>query len=337
MSVVNDKKDKDYYFDSYSHYGIHEEMLKDESRTLAYKRAILENKHLFKDKIIMDIGAGTSILSLFAAEAGAKKVYAIECADIAHTAKKIVKLNGYDHIITIIHDKLENISKDIIPLHSIDIIISEWMGYFLLYESMFDSVLYARDHYLKSNGLLFPDQANIFLNLIEDDDYYHEKIQFWNNIDHFKFNTIKKIALLEPLVEECIAEQVVGVSTLINSINLHTITYQDLDYQKDYEIQVTKNTSIHAIIGYFDVLFSHCHATIKLQTGPYNTLTHWKQTIFYLQKPLYDLKRNDVIKGTISCIRNIGNNRDLDIVLTYQVVRNNKQIIPEKRQFYRLR
>jgi len=41
----------------------------------------------------------------------------------------------------------------------VDIIVSEWMGYFLLYESMFDSVIYARDNYLKPGGMLFPDKA----------------------------------------------------------------------------------------------------------------------------------------------------------------------------------
>ena len=42
----------DYYTDSYAHFGIHEEMLKDEVRTKAYMNAIMQNKHLFKDKIV---------------------------------------------------------------------------------------------------------------------------------------------------------------------------------------------------------------------------------------------------------------------------------------------
>lgn len=39
---------KDYYFDSYAHFGIHEEMLKDEVRTLTYRNSMWHNKHLFK-------------------------------------------------------------------------------------------------------------------------------------------------------------------------------------------------------------------------------------------------------------------------------------------------
>lgn len=42
---------RDYYFDSYAHFGIHEEMLKDEVRTLTYRNAMYHNKHLFKGKV----------------------------------------------------------------------------------------------------------------------------------------------------------------------------------------------------------------------------------------------------------------------------------------------
>ena len=66
------KTSKDYYFDSYSHFGIHEEMLKDEVRTRSYMNAIEQNGHLFKDKVVLDIGCGTGILSMFAARAGAR-------------------------------------------------------------------------------------------------------------------------------------------------------------------------------------------------------------------------------------------------------------------------
>lgn len=85
------EEEHDYYFGSYSKFGIHEEMLKDTVRTRAYQRAIEENPDDFKDKIVLDIGCGTGILSIFAARAGAKHVYAVENADIAHYAREIVK------------------------------------------------------------------------------------------------------------------------------------------------------------------------------------------------------------------------------------------------------
>jgi type I protein arginine methyltransferase len=146
----------DYYFGSYSHSHIHEEMLKDRVRTLAYKDAIEKNPNDFKDKIVMDIGAGTGILSIFAARAGAKHVYAIENAEIAHFAREIIRKNNLSDKITVLKGKMEEIE---LPVPKVDIIISEWMGYCLLYESMLDTVLYARDKYLVEGGKMLPDRA----------------------------------------------------------------------------------------------------------------------------------------------------------------------------------
>jgi predicted RNA methylase len=69
-------------------------MLKDRVRTEAYRHSIEDNHEFFKDKIVMDIGAGTGILSIFAARAGAKHVYAIENAEIAHFAREIINKNS---------------------------------------------------------------------------------------------------------------------------------------------------------------------------------------------------------------------------------------------------
>ena len=75
--------------------------------------------------------------------------------------------------IILVKGKLEDSE---LPLKEFDIIISEWMGYFLLYESMLDTVLLARDKYLKKDGLIFPDTATLYLAAIEDQEYKDEKI-----------------------------------------------------------------------------------------------------------------------------------------------------------------
>ena len=106
-------------------------------------------------------------------KAGAKHVIGVDMSTIIAKAKEIVERNGMTSKITLLQGKMEEVE---LPFPKVDIIISEWMGYFLLYESMLDTVLYARDEYLTVGGLIFPDKATIFMAGIEDGDYKDEKI-----------------------------------------------------------------------------------------------------------------------------------------------------------------
>lgn len=150
-------------------------MLKDEVRTKSYRDSIYNNRHLFKDKIVLDVGCGTSILSMFAVKAGAKHVIGVDMSTIIYKAREIVEANGMSDKITLLQGKMEEVE---LPFPEVDIIISEWMGYFLLYESMLDTVLWARDKYLRKDGqgLIFPDKATIFMAGIEDGEYKNDKI-----------------------------------------------------------------------------------------------------------------------------------------------------------------
>ena len=199
-------------------------MLKDKVRTGTYQKAITSNPHLFKNKIVLDIGCGTGILCLFAAKAGAKHVYGIEMAGIAHNARKIIEENGYSKKITVIKGKVEEIE---LPkgVDKVDIIISEWMGYFLLYESMLNTVLYARDKWLNEGGVIMPDKARMFICGIEDGEYMAEKINFWDNVYGFRMSCLKEEAMKEPLVDvvqlSCVVtdSQIIFVKLSISSLH----------------------------------------------------------------------------------------------------------------------
>lgn len=214
----------DYYFESYSHFSIHEEMLKDEVRTFAYMRAIVKNKHLFRDKIVMDVGSGTGILSMFAAQAGAKHVYACDMANIIDKSRLIIEENGLSDKITCIKGKIEEIQ---LPVEKVDIIISEWMGYFLLYEGMLDSVIFARDKWLVPNGLIFPDRAVMFLAAIEDQQYLYEKNEFWDNVYGFRMSCAKNSTKHEPLVDTINGDALISTSCPIFDIDIKTITIEE--------------------------------------------------------------------------------------------------------------
>ena len=78
-------------------------------RTRAYMNSIISNPHLFKDKVVLDVGCGTGILSMFAARAGAKRVIGVDYSGIIEQATAIVKANKLDHIVTLIRGKMEEV------------------------------------------------------------------------------------------------------------------------------------------------------------------------------------------------------------------------------------
>merc|ERR1712212_1075954 len=306
--AIEEMTSKDYYFDSYAHFGIHEEMLKDEVRTLTYRNSMYHNKHLFKDKIVLDVGCGTGILSMFAAKSGAKHVYGVDMSGIVVQAQKIVSTNGLADKVTIIRGKIEEIT---LPVEKVDVIISEWMGYCLFYESMLDSVLYARDKWLAPGGLIFPDRATLYVCGIEDRQYKDDKIHWWDEVYGFDMSCIRKVALTEPLVDTVDCNQVVTNSCLIKEIDIQTCTKEDIPFTSPFHLQIKRNDYMQALVTYFNIEFTKCHKRVGFSTAPEARYTHWKQTVFYLDDYL-TCKKGDEVTGVFSMKPNTRNVRDLD-------------------------
>ncbi|CAL9736137.1 protein arginine N-methyltransferase 1 [Monosporozyma servazzii] len=305
-----------HYFSSYDNYGIHEEMLQDTVRTLSYRNAIMQNKDFFKDKVVLDVGCGTGILSMFAAKNGAKHVIGVDMSSIIEMAKEIVELNGFSDKITLLRGKLEDV---VLPYKKVDIIISEWMGYFLLYESMLDTVLYARDKYLVEGGLIFPDKCSIHLAGLEDSEYKHQKTNYWQDVYGFDYSPFIPLIKKEPIVDTVDAHVVNTTKNKIIEFDLNTCTLEDLSFKVPFKVEAKKQDWINGLISWFDIVFPHPKGKkpVEFSTGPFAQYTHWKQTVFYLEDDL-EAEKGDILKGELVCQPNKTNNRDLDVKIKYE-------------------
>lgn len=157
-------------------------MLQDKIRTGTYRQGILKNAIDFAGKVVMDVGSGSGILSIFAAQAGAKKVYAVEASDMADCCKILVKHNKLDHIIEVVKAKIEDITD--IPDKSIDVLVSEPLGTYLFNERMLETYVIARDKFLKPecHKMMFPCASDFMIMPMADEILYNEvltRAEFW--------------------------------------------------------------------------------------------------------------------------------------------------------------
>ncbi|XP_006758826.1 PREDICTED: protein arginine N-methyltransferase 2 isoform X3 [Myotis davidii] len=127
------------YFGSYGTLKLHLEMLTDQPRTTKYHHVILQNRASLKDKVILDVGCGTGIISLFCAHyAQPRAVYAVEASEMAQHTGQLVMQNGFADIITVFQQKVE----DVVLPEKVDVLVSEWMGTCLLHHPLEAGAVY---------------------------------------------------------------------------------------------------------------------------------------------------------------------------------------------------
>jgi len=336
----------DNYFNSYSYFEIHKDMLSDQTRTDAYRDALTKNPTLMNGANVLDVGCGTGILSMFAArDGGARNVVGVDGSyRIADVARMNVGANDLREKVEIIEGKLEDMET--IDAAPFDIIVSEWMGYGLFFESMLDTVLYARDKYLKPGGALLPDVCCIkiagFTKKATVD------FDFWNDVYGF---TMKEVAvqqmehaLATAVVKHIEGEHIGTTETEILRLDLCKCSAKDTEFSAEFElnmIDASKSETIYGIALWFDTEFSSrfCKENpVVLSTSPKEPKTHWVQTALHFPEPIVlDGASALSIKGRISMAKSPEHVRGYDISLeSFKCDANGNACGEVSNGFYRL-
>ncbi|KAM3860851.1 protein arginine N-methyltransferase 6 [Diretmus argenteus] len=294
------------YFDSYSDVTIHEEMIADHVRTNTYRSGILRNSESIRGKVVLDVGAGTGVLSVFCVQAGARKVYAVEACSIADQAVKIVKQNHMEDRIQVIRGTVETVD---LP-EMVEVIVSEWMGYALLHESMLNSVLYARDKWLKKpGGLILPSRAELFIAPVSDP-VVEDRLNFWCTVkDQYGVD----MSCMSDFARRCIMNSDIAVNSVtvedvlshpsrFAELDLHSVTPEELlrSVTGRFRCECFGSATVNALCVWFTVTFP-CpdKPGLVLSTSPFMPETHWKQAVLYLDAPV-DVVQDTEVEGEIS-------------------------------------
>ncbi len=267
------------YFDSYAGVGVHRMMLGDRARTEGYRKGI--EAIVKPGMVVLDVGAGTGILSFFAARAGAKTVYAVDRSDILAVTEELVEANNFQDVIKCIDGVAENIE---LP-EKVDVIVSEWMGMFALTEAMFESVVRAAKKHLKPGGVLIPGGIRICLTAIQDDKLYNEEgLGFWTeSLYGFDYSPMinAEISDLETHSVDGSNATALAPSVVLADLDCHTAEIADYWFNAEFSIEIEKAGRMHGFYGHFEAILA---PGVVLSTYHKETMTHWRQSWFPLKE-----------------------------------------------------
>lgn len=235
--------------------------------------------------------------------------------------------------------KIEDVS---LPVQQVDIIVSEWMGYCLLYEAMLDSVIWARDRYLTPDGLMIPSHTTLHMAPLTDPDYIADHISFWQSVYGFNMNSMLAHIYDEVLIRDLKSSILAADSVPFLQLPLHHTTKSDLTFaNRPFTMELKEDIdALDGFVIWFDTFFlpsrvdtvsAYARAEdwgrrggkgVAFTTGPGGPETHWRQGVLLIdhgKREAKALKKGQVIQGKIGYKKREDNSRELDIEIKWDV------------------
>jgi len=272
---------------------------------------------------------------MFCAKAGAKQVIAVDNSDIINKARENIFHNGLGDTIFCIHGMIEEVK---LPVSQVDIIISEWMGYCLLYEAMLPSIIWARDRYLAPNGLLAPSVTTLWLAPVSDSEYVADQVTFWRDVYGFDMRAMQDGIHDDARIEVVPASSTCGSPCAFLQLSLHSVKTEDLTFLVPWRTTLDKGVdSLDGFLVWFDTYFTTsrqeaipvnqaaeewAHETVgrvAFTTGPFGKETHWRQGLLLTdhEGPTTKLEARRELAGNISYSPRDDNPRALSITMNW--------------------
>ena len=267
----------------YAEIEVHRTMICDRVRTDAFRRAI--DAVVRPGDIVLDVGAGTGILSLFAARAGAAHVYAVEQTTIAVLAQALAAANGAANIVEVIQGDIMEVE---LP-ERVDVIVSEWLGGFGIDEGMLSPVIAARDRWLKPGGTMIPHSVTAWTCLVNDS-HLGETVGFLSD-DPYGLR-------LDGLVEMTVNEIIYSGSfrhlaqgdrrsepgpLWTTDVGLVPMEEAKAPHEAEALLRVNGVGTANALALWFS---ANLAPDISLSVGPGDAPTHWGMTTAPLRSPV---------------------------------------------------
>jgi protein arginine N-methyltransferase 1 len=257
---------------SYADISVHQLMLADGVRTLAFQQAlqaVIRPHHR-----VLDFGCGSGILSFFAHRAGARKIYAVDRSQFLGAARAIARVNHFERIEFLY-------GEDDVELPSeVDVIVSEWMGHFVFNESMLEPLARLRDRSLARGGIMIPRRLTLHAGVVTDPSFLTRYQYFQTRPYGIDFSPLVACSTARTETLRLKPEQMATPVIDLGALDMQTCRETPSAFAGTARFE--EATTAYGLVGWFDAELAE---GVGFGTGPLSPRTHWQQMGFPLPEP----------------------------------------------------
>lgn len=268
----------------------HLKLLADDARLSALRTAI--GRLVRPGDVVLDAGTGTGVLAFFACQAGARRVYAVECEDIIHVAREVAEANGYGERIVFIQGDAQSLS---LP-EPVDVLVSDLIGVIGLDQNILSIYrhLVAAD-LLREGARVLPRSIRVMLAPWQDRSFYSFLDLAGGNVQGVSFGPIRE-RLMNQLYSTCLdpAGQLADPRAVWN-VALPPDP-EPARFTANETFPITRAGQLNGIGGWFR---AELCPDVTLETTPGEPLMVWNQGFIPLSQPV-QVEPGDQFELTLS-------------------------------------
>ncbi|HYK01901.1 MAG TPA: 50S ribosomal protein L11 methyltransferase [Thermoanaerobaculia bacterium] len=261
----------------------HRELLADEKRTLAYREAIRQT--VKPGDVVVDLGAGSGILSFLACEAGAAHVYAIDSGHMADVVTYLARHLGLSDRVTVFHELSTKVE---LPRRA-DVLVTETMGSLGYDEQMLGYILDARKRLLREGAAIVPRSVALHILPVELPEIYKRHIDFWReplygfDLSPMRFFASNSLGYVQ-------LDPAAGIAAEAQLIDVDFATHETTLVSGRTTFVAERDATVHGFGAWFTTTLAE---GVSFSTREPRA-THWAQVFLPLEVPLTVVRGGEI-------------------------------------------